>query len=537
MAITVYNTLSRTQEPLRTIRAGEVGMYVCGLTPYDDCHIGHLMGPVLFDAIARWLAARGFRVRFVNNITDIDDKIINRAAADGVPWQDIAVRYTEQYFDLQRRLRVATITDRPRCTEYIPQMTAYIGDLVRSDRAYLATDGVYYDIQKQPGYGKLSGRRLEDMIAGSRIERDAGLRHPGDFCLWKLAKPGEPSWPSPWGAGRPGWHIECSAMSSALLGPAFDIHGGGDDLKFPHHENEIAQGEAHGDEYARVWMHNGLVQYEGTKVGKSDPRMKDAAFKAQFVAKTLVEEYGAATIRFLLLSGHYRRPIDFAPRHIDEKRTALAKLHRQLGASLGEAAEPRLDEVLARPLAPEAAKARSAFAAAMDDDFNTAAATAELFTLAKIAGRQVDGDQAATLGVLRDLGRIIGLFMAGDEAAMGRDRAAEGGDRVVGGVIELLVQERVHARAGKDLVAADRIHDQLASHGITIEDDTAQSVWSARSPDASLLPKLMALVLELRQQARANRQFAASDRIRDALGKLGIAVKDGKDGATWQLTG
>ena len=265
----IHNTLTRTKQPLEPLVPGQIGMYVCGPTVYDDCHIGHLMGPILFDAIARWLIARGYRVRFVNNITDIDDKIINRSLATGEPWESITQRYTAQYLSYLKRLHVVTVTDHPRCSDYIPSMISYIEDLMTKQRAYAAADGVYYDVQRQQSYGKLSGRKLDDMKAGSRIERDAALHHPGDFALWKQAKPNEPSWESPWGRGRPGWHIECSVMSHDTLGATFDIHGGGDDLKFPHHENEIAQGEAHGGGYARCWMHNGLIQYDGVKIGKS----------------------------------------------------------------------------------------------------------------------------------------------------------------------------------------------------------------------------------------------------------------------------
>ncbi|HAT12041.1 MAG TPA: cysteine--tRNA ligase [Planctomycetes bacterium] len=307
MPIVLHNTLTRRAEPFVPLQPGQVGMYVCGPTVYDDCHIGHLMGPAIFDAVARWFAARGHRVRFVNNITDIDDKIINRSRETGEPWQVITERIIAQYNGWLAKLHVVTITDQPRCTQYVAQMVRYVQELVAAGRAYTAPDGVYYEVTKQPGYGKLSGRRLDEMEAGARIERDAHLHHPADFALWKLAKPGEPSWPSPWGDGRPGWHIECSVMSSELLGRDFDIHGGGEDLKFPHHENEIAQAEAHGDGYARCWMHNGLIQFEGVKVGKSDPRMKDAAFRKQFMADHLIGTYGAPTIRFLLLSGHYRR--------------------------------------------------------------------------------------------------------------------------------------------------------------------------------------------------------------------------------------
>jgi cysteinyl-tRNA synthetase len=480
MPLQVYNTLTRRKEPFSPLKPGAAGMYLCGPTVYSDCHIGHLMGPVLFDAVARWLRARGYDVRFVNNITDIDDKIIDRARESGEPWQAITERYTAQYFDLLKRLRVATITDHPRCTQYVAQMVSYIADLIAKGRAYAAGDGVYYDVRQQKDYGKLSGRRLDEMEADAEKEGKAasGVRHPADFALWKLAKPGEPSWPSPWGAGRPGWHIECSVMSLHTLGETFDIHAGGEELKFPHHENEIAQGEAHGGGYARCWMHNNLVQYEGAKVSKSDPRMREKAFAMQFQARNVVESHGAAVVRLLLLSGHYRRPVDFAPSAIESVRTSLSRLHKLIGTAMGDPGEARLDEILARPLPAEAARHREAFCAAMDDDFNTAAALAEVHALAALARRLEGGERDAVVRLLRDLGRLIGIFLSGDE----RD-----------------------TREGTD------------------------------APPA--LTRAMALVLELRQRARANRAFAVSDRIRAALTEAGIAVKDSKDGASWQLTG
>ncbi|MCK6487854.1 MAG: cysteine--tRNA ligase [Planctomycetes bacterium] len=475
MPIQVYNTLTRQKQPLTPVQAGQVGMYLCGPTVYDDCHIGHLMGPVLYDAVARWLRARGLAVRFVNNITDIDDKIIARAQASGESWQDITAHYTAQYFDLLRRLHVVTITDHPRCTGHVPQMVDYIADLVRSGRAYVAEDGVYYEVSQQPGYGKLSGRRLDEMVADAEKEGKLahGLRSRADFALWKRVKPGEPSWPSPWGDGRPGWHIECSVMSLHTLGATFDIHAGGEELKFPHHENEIAQGEAHGGGYAQVWMHNNLVQFEGAKVSKSDPRMRDPAFRRQFQALAVVEGHGAAVVRFLLLNGHYRRPVDFAPSNIGAIRTALGRLHRAVGDLLDAPGDAALDEILARQLPAEGARHRERFVAAMDDDFNTGAAIAELFGLAALAAK---GGTAERL-LLRDLGRLIGLFQPGD---------------------------------GKDTVAP------------------------TAAADDGTLGKVMALVLELRQKARADRDFATSDLIRDRLKEAGIAVKDAKDGATWE---
>jgi len=481
MSIVLHNTLTRRSEPFVPLRAGELGMYVCGPTVYDDCHIGHLMGPAIFDAVARWFAARGHRVRFVNNITDIDDKIITRSRETGESWQAITERIIAQYNGWLAKLHVATITDQPRCTQYVAHMVRYVQDLVATGRAYVAADGVYYDITKQADYGKLSGRRLDEMEAGSRVQRDEHLHHPADFALWKLAKPGEPSWPSPWGDGRPGWHIECSVMSSELLGREFDIHGGGDDLKFPHHENEIAQAEAHGDAYAHCWMHNGLIQFEGVKVGKSDPRMKDPAFKKQFMADHLIGTYGAATIRFLLLSGHYRRPIDFAPHAVGAARTALTRLIRQLGPRAELAATvidaAGLAALMAIPVPAAADKARNAFCTALDDDINTGGAIAQLFTLVSEANKATPSEREAMLDVCCGLGRVLGMFQPGDLSALGVGQSAG--------------------------VADER------------------------------LSKVMSLVLELRQKARANRDFATSDVIRDQLKAAGITVKDGKDGASW----
>jgi cysteinyl-tRNA synthetase len=534
--IQVYNTLARRKQPLVPLKAGEIGMYVCGPTVYDDCHIGHLMGPALFDAVARWLRARGYAVRFVNNITDIDDKIINRSIATGERWDAITARYTAQYLGYLARLHVATVTDHPRCSEFIAPMIAYIQDLIAKDRAYVAADGVYYDVQRQPGYGKLSGRKLDEMIAGSRIERDASLRHPADFALWKHAKPGEPSWPSPWGAGRPGWHIECSVMSHETLGATFDIHGGGDDLKFPHHENEIAQGEAHGGGYARCWMHNGLIQYEGVKVGKSDPRMKDPEFARQFKADYLLDTFGAATVRFLLLQGHYRRPNDFAPSALTAARTALGKLHRQLGELLDQPGGTSLDAILARPLDERLARYRHEFVAAMDDDFNTGGAIAALFSLVAEA-RKLDaaGQEAARL-LVRDLGRLIGLFQPGDAKDTRAAQAA--GDGALAAVMELVIALRQQARADRRFEISDRIRDALAKAGIAIKDAKDGASWEAAGPvGEATLAAVMALVLELRQQARTAKDFATSDRIRDGLAKAGIAVQDGKDGASWSVTG
>jgi len=474
MTIHIQDSLTRTKQPLQPLRPGHVGLYLCGPTVYDDCHIGHLMGPVLFDAMARWMAARGLDVRFVINITDIDDKIIQRALRTGEPWLDITRRYTQQYFDYLEVLGVATVTDHPRCSDYVPQMVAFVEKLIAQDRAYPTSDGVYYDVGQQEHYGKLSGRNPDEMESGARIERSDELRHPADFALWKKAKPGEPTWDSPWGPGRPGWHLECSVMSTELLGDTFDLHGGGDDLKFPHHENEIAQSEACGQGYAQLWLHHGLIQYGGVKIAKSDPRMKDPEFSRQFQAAWLLETYSAPVIRFFLLRGHYRRPIDFEPRNLESTRTALRRLWRQYGDVFDQVedrgAAEAAREVLARPLPAELDAVRARFAAAMDDDFNCGEAIASLFTLAKM---DRSPEQAA---LLRDLGRVLGLFRAGE----GKLLAAEADSGLVSGLVELLLEVRQQARQRKDFEQSDRIRDGLATLGIEVLDQGGESRWQHR---------------------------------------------------------
>lgn len=537
--ILIYNTLTRTKQPLKPLVSGQIGMYVCGPTVYDDCHIGHLMGPILFDAVARWLVARGYQVRFINNITDIDDKIINRSLATGEPWESITQRYTAQYLGYLKRLQVVTVTEHPRCSDYIPSMISYIEDLISKQRAYIAVDGVYYDVQRQPSYGKLSGRKLDDMKAGARIERDAALHHPGDFALWKQAKPNEPSWESPWGRGRPGWHIECSVMSHDTLGATFDIHGGGDDLKFPHHENEIAQGEAHGGSYAQCWMHNGLIQYEGVKIGKSDPRMKDPEFARQFRADHLLDTYGPATVRFLLMQGHYRRPNDFAPSALSAARSGLGKLHRQLGGLLDEPSTAELTEILLRPCSSRVALLRNEMVAAMDDDFNTGAAIAALFGLLAEVKHANPDVAPAVLRLVRDLGRLIGLFQPGDGADTAELKAQteQASEQYLGQIMTFVLALRQDVRARRDFAAADQIRDTLAHAGIAIKDAKDGATWSVASAvpagGSDPLHAAMQVVLDVRATARSAKDFATADRIRHALSAAGIAVTDGIDGATW----
>ncbi|MBK9384086.1 MAG: cysteine--tRNA ligase [Planctomycetes bacterium] len=479
MSIQIQDSLRRRKAPFRPLVPGQVSLYVCGPTVYDDCHIGHLMGPVIFDAIARWFRSRGYLVRFVNNITDIDDKIIQRALKSGEPWLAITQRYTAQYFEFLKKLHVVTITDHPRCTEYIDEMIAFVEELIAADRAYKTSDGVYYDIQRQEHYGKLSGRKLDEMLSGVRVERSEELRHPADFALWKLAKPGEPTWESPWGAGRPGWHLECSVMSSSLLGQAFDIHGGGDDLKFPHHENEIAQSEALGHSYAQCWMHNGLIQYGGVKIAKSDPRMKDPEFARQFQAAWLLDTYGAPTIRFFLLQGHYRSPVDFKPENLQAARAGLARLLKQLGALAEEADETNAEEVFARTLPLPLAERRAAYCEALDDDFSTGRALGHVFALLNDAKKLAGKEQHEALRLVRDLGRLLGLFLPGDAAQIADDEAHHG--ELFEQVMSFVLTLRQEARARKDFALSDRIRDGLAALDIHVEDKAGSSTWRVGS--------------------------------------------------------
>lgn len=528
MTLRIHDTLTRQKRKFQPVEEGRVGLYVCGPTVYDDCHIGHLMGPILFDAVARWLRCRGFEVRFVNNITDIDDKIIRRAQETGSEWNEVADKWTNVYLGYLTELGIETITDHPRCTEYVPQMVEFVEKLVRDDRAYVAGDGVYYEIAKQQDYGKLSGRHVEDMQSGARIEAADGLRHPADFALWKLSKEGEPSWPSPWGEGRPGWHLECSVMSTSLLGSKFDIHGGGDDLKFPHHENEIAQSEAHGDSYAQIWMHNGLVQYGGKKVAKSDPRFNDPEFSQQFMVRWLIDTYGAPTLRFFLQRGHYRRPVDFAPENVEGARTGLLRLIDKLGELAEEPSAASLDDVLAREVPAGIAALRQRFVDAMDDDFGTGEALAALFSMQKEAAHAEVAERETILRTMRDLGRLLGHFQPGDRARV--EGAGQSSDEAVTALVDGLLDLREKARAEKDFARSDALRNLLNDSGVEVHDGRERARSEAAS---SCLDPLMERLIALRTSSRANKDFATADALRDLLDAAGLELHDGAEGRTW----
>jgi cysteinyl-tRNA synthetase len=381
MTIQIYNTLTRAKQPLETVEPGVVRMYVCGVTVYDNAHIGHAMSALVFDVIRRYLEYRGYEVRHVVNFTDVDDKIINRANALGRDPKELAESYVAEFFQELKALNILPAKAYPRATETMPEIIRFIADLIENDHAYVAEGDVYFRVVSDPNYGKLSGRNLKDMLSGTRFEVDERKENAADFALWKAAKPGEPFWPSPWSDGRPGWHIECSAMNLKELGPQIDIHGGGNDLVFPHHENEIAQTESlTGQEFARVWVHNGMLQIH--------TRMADGTVKYEKMSKSLgnvvnisdfLREHDADVLRLIVLSGYYRSPLLYGTEIAADQERKLARLRSALEPASGTAT----DGAAAEQLAAIVASSRAHFEQAMDDDFNTSGALAALFELVR----------------------------------------------------------------------------------------------------------------------------------------------------------
>jgi cysteinyl-tRNA synthetase len=469
----IHNSLTRKKQDFASIEPGRVRMYVCGMTVYDYCHLGHGRVLVVFDMVQRWLRASGYDVIYVRNITDIDDKIIRRAADNGEPIGALTERFTGYMREDAAALGVQPPDHEPRATEYIGPMLAMIGQLEKKRLAYRAPDGdVNYSVRRFPRYGRLSGKSLDELRAGERVEVGAGKQDPLDFVLWKHAKEGEPAWASPYGAGRPGWHIECSAMSTELLGNHFDIHGGGEDLQFPHHENEIAQSEgAHGNGFVNYWMHNGFVRVDDEKMSKSLGNFFT-------IREILAGGYDAEVVRFFILRAHYRSSLNYSDQHLDEARSALARLYTALkGAALDA---PPIDWT-----SPHAAR----FRAAMDDDFNTPEAIAVLFELANEANRTGAG---YTTGLLRALGGVLGLlardatdFLQGRNvtvALTGVEAKVYAGTVAVSvqpsdTQIDELIERRNAARRAKDFAEADRIRDELAQAGIVLEDGPQGTTW------------------------------------------------------------
>ena len=459
MSLRIFNTLTRKVDDFSPQQPGHVRMYVCGMTVYDLCHLGHARSMIAFDVVQRWLKASGLKVTYVRNVTDIDDKIIKRALENGETIRGLTDRMIDALHEDADALGIERPQHEPRATDYVPQMLSMIGTLEQKGLAYRSGNGdVNYAVRKFPGYGKLSGKSLDELNAGERVAvntEEGGKNDPLDFVLWKSAKPTEPEdckWDSPFGVGRPGWHIECSAMSCQLLGETFDIHGGGADLQFPHHENEIAQSEgATGKPFARYWMHNGFINVDNEKMSKSLGNF--------FTIRDVLKEFDAETVRFFVVRSHYRSPLNYSDVHLQDAKGALKRLYTALQAV--PAAEVKIDWT-----EPMAAR----FKAAMDEDFGTPEAVAVLFELASEVNRSQSAERA---GLLKALGGVLGLLQSDPttylQSGAGLDDAA----------IQAQIQARADAKKAKNFAEADRIRNELLAQGIVLKDSPTGTTWEA----------------------------------------------------------
>jgi cysteinyl-tRNA synthetase len=500
MTLRVYNSLTGEKELFEPVEPGKVKIYLCGPTVYRYSHIGHIVGPVIFDAIKRYLSFKAYEVTWIVNITDVEDKLIDESKATGEPVEQIATRVTEDYLRCLRELDVVGIDHLPKATEHIESIIKLVQRLIERGAAYAADGDVYFDIAKDDDYGKLTHRDPAEQTAGTRELKGGQKRNPGDFVLWKSARPDEPAWDSPWGKGRPGWHIECSAMSMQYLGETFDIHGGGMDLKFPHHENEIAQSEtATGRPFAKYWLHNGLTRVATKASGRElgGPEKMSKSLGNVKLVRDLLEKHAPEAIRFFILSTHYRRPIDFSDEALDNAVKSLATFHRlfeRIGrianASVYQA-DLRLEGLAGdaqaevdRDFARQALAFKLAFLERMDDDFNTAAAIATLHELATLVNRYADEQQIevkprpeavqfalAGAVMIVELGRLLGLFIR-------PPTKKQPGDELLGKLVQLLIDIRAEARSAKNYAMGDRIRDGLAALGIKLEDRPDGTGWT-----------------------------------------------------------
>ncbi len=456
----IYNDLTNQKEEFKPIEPGKVRMYVCGMTVYDLCHLGHARVMVVFDVVYRYMKARGYDVTYIRNITDIDDKIINRANENGEPFGDLTERFIQAMHEDSDALGILPPDDEPRATTHLDEIIAMVERLVENGHAYAVDNGdVYFDVRSFPEYGKLSGKSIDDLESGARVEVDDIKRDPLDFALWKSAKPDEPAWESPWGQGRPGWHIECSAMSTCCLGDTFDIHGGGADLTFPHHENEIAQSEgATGKQFVNYWMHNGFVRINDEKMSKS--------LNNFFTVREILARYQAEEVRYFILTSQYRSPLNYDEEHLDNARGALTRFYTALRGLPG--AEPSAGEVFTER-----------FHAAMDDDFNTPEALAAMFEMVREINRvrAEDEQKAAALAAeLRRLGDMLGILQDDPEVYL-RGGVSSDDQGLSDENIESLIQQRIEAKANKDWGSADRIRDELKEQGVLLEDGPQGTTW------------------------------------------------------------
>lgn len=469
----VYNTLTKQKEEFKPLVPGKVSMYVCGVTPYNHPHIGNARPFITWDVIKRYFKYMGYDVMHVQNFTDVDDKIIRTANDEGVQWSDISQRYIKAYFEVMDKLHVQRADVYPKVSDNIPEIIEMIQGIIKNGYAYELNGDVYFSVEKFAGYGKLSGRKLEDMQAGARVEVNEEKQNPMDFALWKAAKPGEPYWESPWGNGRPGWHIECSTMSLKYLGEKFDFHGGGSDLIFPHHENEIAQSQAYtcdDHSFAQYWLHNGFITIDQEKMSKSLGNF--------FTVEEILAKYPAEVLRFFIVSTHYRSPLDFSDARLNEATSGLNRLTnaldnlKELEKMEGAGVDLKLLETA------EAAKLN--FIDAMEDDFNTSLAIANMFDLAKEINiyynkvvnneTEVNPEMAAKVHkIYKTMASIIGIFE--DE------ENADGSAELVNGLVDLIIEIRQDARANKDWATADKIRDSLKALGITLEDSPKGVRW------------------------------------------------------------
>ncbi len=477
--IKVYDTLSKEKSLFVPVTPGEVKIYVCGVTPYNHPHIGNARPAVTWDVIRRYLIHVGYKVQFIQNFTDVDDKIINKAQGEETDWKTISDRYIEAYFKVMDALHVRHADVYPRVSDHMKDIIQMISKLIEKGHAYILDNDVYYDISTFKAYGALSGRKIEDMLAGARVEVNEGKKNPGDFALWKGAKPGEPSWESPWGPGRPGWHIECSAMSIHYLGNNFDFHGGGSDLIFPHHENEIAQTEGTtGTKFVNYWLHNGFITINSEKMSKS--------LNNFFLVKDALESYSGDALRYFLLSVHYRNPLDYSTERLDEAEKNMERLKevihriRELAILSGN-----METEESRALAKAADEALRGFHEAMNDDFNTGLATGALFDLARSIN---------TYSAIIDTGVTV------DAAAVNKAYEAL---KIITDVLGILEKEW--------------------------NDDNAVSDGDYQA--------LMDVILSVRQEARKNKFYQVSDSIRDKLGAIGIIIEDTPTGVRWKKRG
>ncbi|WP_110955661.1 cysteine--tRNA ligase [Anaerosinus massiliensis] len=474
----VYNTLTRQKEAFVPQVPGEASIYVCGVTPYNHPHIGNARPFITWDVIKRYLRKSGYKVKHVQNFTDVDDKIIRTANQEGVKWSAISERYMNAYFEVMDQLNVERADVYPRVSEHMDDIISMIATLVKKGYAYELEGDVYYSVEKFSDYGKLSGRKLEDMQAGARVNVDERKQNPMDFALWKSAKPGEPAWKSPWGEGRPGWHIECSAMSLKYLGETFDFHGGGSDLIFPHHENEIAQSEAccgKSNSFVKYWLHNGFITINEEKMSKS--------LNNFFTVLDILKQYPAEVLRFFIVETHYRSPLDFSDARLNEAARSLERLRTAMLNSIAlDQYEAGAESDLSAALQNFAKKAETDFCLAMDDDFNTALALSSMFALAKeinvyyhavTTGKVAHDTNAFSIArkVYEEMANILGILVDV------RSQESEEDEEVVEDLMKIIIELRQQARSSKDWATADKIRDQLHEIGITLEDSPTGVRW------------------------------------------------------------